>query len=193
MITVKSNIKQFLENYRKKVENFKVVLNTVAEKLATRMAHDMYEEIARTENVWAIDDKPNFHDETGKMGYAHTGKSFEYWFDIQHTSDRSVRVGIGENIQPHLMSDGNLVNPAYFIEFGFGIVGQNNPMKNADAYNWIYNKKNHNEAWYYGGYDAEIHLSDGAKGINFMYNTIQRYKDNWQKYLGELLKEQANG
>ena len=40
----------------------------------------------------------------------------------------NIRVSIGEKITPHNMSDGNRVNPAYFIEFGFGIVGQNNPM-----------------------------------------------------------------
>ena len=28
------------------------------------------------------------------------------------------------------MSDGTLVNPVYFIEFGFGIEGQENPMQN---------------------------------------------------------------
>jgi hypothetical protein len=198
MISIKSNIKEFLQNYRKKVANFKVVLNSIAEKLATRMAHDMYDEIARTENVWAIDDKPNFHDETGKMGF-HTGKGFEYWFDIQPTSESSVRVSIGEKIIPHRMEDESLVNPAYFIEFGFGVVGQRNPMKNADVYNWKYNINNHTEGgfpsspWAYSGFDGKVHISDGAKGINFMYNTIQRYKDNWQQYLKELLKEQANG
>lgn len=192
MIRVTSNINEFLKNYKKKVKRFKKVLLGIAEKVANQIAKDMYEEIKRTENIWAIDDKPNFHDETGKMGF-HTKKNFDYWFDIESTSENSVKVSIGNKAETHKMNDGTIVNPAFFIEFGFGIVGQNNPAKNTEAVGWSYNINKHTEPWYYIGWDFDDHISDGAKGVNFMYNTIQKYRANWETYIKGLLKEQANG
>ena len=197
MITVTSNIDEFLKHYQKRIQNFKSFLGTIAEKLANRMAHDMYEIIQKTENVWAIDDKSNFHDETGKMGF-HTSKGFDYWFEIQPTSETSIRVSVGEKVTPHKMKDGTRVNPAYFIEFGFGVAGQKKPMENATKLNWKYNVNNHKEGgippspWAYTGFDGEMYISDGAIGTNFMYNTFEDYRNNWKQYLKELM-EQANG
>lgn len=190
MIKIKSNIDSFLNKYRKKCETFKTSLREVAEKLAKRMSEDMFDIISKNEDVWAINDKDNFNDESGKMAF-HKGKNLEDWFTIESIGDNAMRVSIGDNLRKHEMEDGSLVNPAYFVEFGFGIVGQDNPMKNADRYNWRYNKNGHIEAWTYEGWDGLLHESSGAKGINFMYNTIQDYKNNWLKYLNELM-ENAN-
>jgi hypothetical protein len=192
MITISSNINEFLKTYRKKVEKIKNVLLGIAEKLANQMAQDMYNEIKRTENIWAIEDNLNNHDETGKMGF-HMGKDFNYWFDIQLLENNSARVTIGQKAEPHILKDGTIVNPAFFIEFGFGIVGQNNPAKNSEAVGWVYNKNNHEKAWQYLGWDFVDHISDGAKGINFMYNTIEKYRGNWSNYLKQLFKEQMDG
>ena len=192
MIKVNSNIKDFLKNYKKKVDKLKTALLGIAEKLAKKMSEDMYKEIQRTEDVWAIYEPENEQDETGKMAY-HKGKSFDYWFTIESIDNNSVKVSIGDNARKHVMSDEAIVNPAFFIEFGFGIVGQSNPMKNSEAYSWIYNRNHHITAWGYAGWDGKGHISKGAEGTNFMYNTIQKYKDNWNSYLKELLEEQANG
>ena len=192
MITISSNINDFLKAYKKRVEKIKEILLGIAEKLANKMAQDMYAEINRTENIWAIEQTEAQHDESGKMGF-HKGKSFDYWFDIQLLENNSARVSIGQKAETHKLKDGTIVNPAFFIEFGFGIVGQNNPAKNAEAVGWVYNKNNHEEAWQYTGWDFLDHISDGAKGVNFMYNTIEKHRGNWSNYLKELFKEQMNG
>lgn len=174
-VKVKSNIKEFLENYRKKVENFKVILNTIAEKLAQKMVEFMRNEIETNRFQWA---------EKGKL---ETITNVD--FAITPLGEKSVRVSIGDNLRKYTMSDGTLVNPAFFIEFGFGIVGQNNPKKNHEYFDWEYNINGHTHAWFYVGFDGQFYESKGVEGINFMYKA----QLNAKQYLKELLKEQANG
>ena len=179
MITIKSNIKDFLNNYKKKVENFKVVLNTVAEKLAQKIIEYMKNEIETNRFQWA---------EKGKLEtITNVG------FTITPTSDKSVRVFIGDNLRKYKMKDGTLVNPVFFIEFGFGIVGQDNPSKNHEYFDWEYNINGHTDAWWYLGFDGEFYETKGTQGINFMYKALIDKKEDWKAYLKKLLKEQANG
>ena len=194
MITVKSNINEFLKNYRKKVANFKSTLNVLAEKLAERMSADMKDIIFKETYTWSPDADNN--DETGKMAY-HRGVDIA--FDITSIGNNAVRVSIGENLSKHEMKNGDIVNPIYFIEFGFGVRGQRNPATNHSKFGWEYNLNNHTEGgdpdspWWYEGFDGEYHLSDGTKGINFMYRTIDKYRNGWQQYLKELMTEINNG
>ena len=188
MITVNSNINEFLENYRKRVANFKTVLNSIAQKLAERMSADMKKIIFDETYTWSPDAEDN--DETGKMAY-HRGVDIS--FDITSIGDNAVRVSIGGNLDKHEMSDGTMVNPIYFIEFGFGLRGKENPATNHSKFGWEYNKNSHNDAWWYEGWDGEWHLSDGAKGTNFMYRTIDAYRNGWKQYLKEIMTEIKNG
>lgn len=199
MIKVSSNINEFLKHYKKRVSNFKDMLENIAEKLAKRMSEDMYKEIQENEAMWAPFNPETEQNERGKMG-TYKGKSFDFWFEINSMGENAVRVSIGEKIKPHEMSDHSLVNPAYFIEFGFGIIGQQSPAKNAELYGWSYNKNNHSkynnppdDPWIYEGFDHWLRQSRGAEGINFMYRTIDKYRNGWKYYLKELLEEQANG
>ena len=187
MIKVTSNIDEFLKYYKGRIENFKNMLENIAEKLAQRMSQDMKALIYSETSTWSPDAENN--DETGKMAY-HRGK--EISVEINHIGN-GVRVVLGENLDKHEMSNGSLVNPLYFIEFGFGVRGESKPAHNHEKVNWEYNKRNRQEAWGYQGWDGKIHISDGIVGTNFMYRTMDDYRTNWKKYLKELLEEQANG
>ncbi len=194
MIKVTSNIDGFLKNYRTRVGNFKAMLNTLAVKLAQRMSADMKDLIFKETSIWSPDADDN--DETGKIAW-HRGK--DILFDIQQLGNNAVRVSIGENLEKHEMSDGKLVNPIYFIEFGFGLRGQQSSATNHSKVGWEYNVNNHTKGgyppspWVYEGWDGELHTSDGTKGINFMYRTIDKYRIGWKQYLKELMTEIGNG
>ena len=175
MIKINSNIDKVIANFTKKKNNFKNKLENVAKKIAEKMSEDMRNEILSNRHIWA---------EKGSMDYIDTIN-----FDIAKTGDNSVRVSIGENLQKHIMSDGTLVNPVYFIEFGFGIKGEEKPMENADKYDWVYNINNHEDAWVFFGYDDKFHTTKGREGLNFLYNTIVKYKANWETYIFEIMKE----
>lgn len=179
MISVKSNINGFLENYKKKAKSFQFVLDNTANKLALKVIEEMKKEIETNRFQWA---------EKGKL---ETISNID--FKIEPIGEKSVRVSIGDNLRKYTMSDGTLVNPVFFIEFGFGIVGQNNPKKNHELFDWEYNINGHTEAWWYIGFDGEFYQTEGVEGINFIYKTIYERKEYWQNYLKELLKEQANG
>lgn len=179
MITIRSNIDKFLDNYRKKTSAVKTSLTNIAEKLAQKMSTDMAFEISQLRYVWV---------EEGNLS---TVSNID--FDINVVGTNSVRVSIGNNLTPFEMSDGTLVNPVYFIEFGFGIVGENNPKENHAKYDWEYNINGHEGAWYYRGLNGELLESSGREGINFMYRVIQNYKYNWKNYLNELIGEFERG
>ena len=177
MITIKSNIKTFLKNYKKKVEKFKISLSLIAEKLAERMCKDM-KNLIQTDKRWQ--DKGNLSEIENVE------------FRQEKTSETSIRVHIGENLPLFTMKDGTQVNPAFFIEFGFGIVGQNNPKQGTEKYDWEYNIRNHKSYWWFW-YEGRRYGTRGREGINFIYQVSQDYKDNWWKYLKEIIAEIANG
>ena len=178
MITVKSNIKEFLKNYRKKVGNFKTMLNILATKLAERMSADM-KELINKDRRWQ------------EHGNLSTINNVD--FRQESVGENAVRVYIGENLPKFIMADGTPVNPAFFIEFGFGIEGQENPMQNKDKYGWRYNINHYVEGWYFKDKDGEQVFSRGREGTNFLYNTIQTYKTNWEQYVAEIMTEIGNG
>lgn len=174
MISIKSNIKGFLDNYRKKAQRFEVFIENVAEKLAEKMIDFMRNEI-----------KTNFYTWYEYGSYGEIPEFDNISFDIIPIDAKSIRIDIGKNLPLFPMSDGTLVNPAFFIEFGFGIIGQNNPMKNHEAFDWEYNIHGHTKGWTYFGVDGKFHGSKGKKGINFMYNAQQKAKE----FLLEIVKE----
>lgn len=195
MITVKSNINEFLKNYRKKVANFKTVLNSLAVKLAERMSADMKDRINSSKTKWA--EPQTFLDTLPEVG-----------FDIQPIGDNAVRVSIGENLPKRKVGGTTYsiypetqqvkyINPIYFIEFGFGVIGQQKPSKGHEEKGWRYNLNDHGthteNPWHFYDEMKALRTSSGQEGINFLYNTIQDYRDNWQQYLKELMTEIGNG
>ena len=177
MIKITSNINQFLKNYKKKVNNFTSILTSLAEKLALRMSNDMKEYIQR-DRRW--------------QEHGNLSRIENVDFRSELVNSNTVRVHIGENLPKFEMTDGSLVNPAFFIEFGFGIVGERNPKINHSKYNWKYNVRGHKESWFFW-YDGTLMESEGREGINFLYNIMQEYKKNWKKYFYELVMEIENG
>ena len=171
MISVNSNIKEFLANYRKKAEKFTVFLNNVAQKLADKMVEFMRQEIVAKKNVW--------------YEYGSYIDIPDVGFNIIPIDDKTIKVEIGNNLPLLEMNDGTMVNPAFFIEFGFGIIGQNNPMKNNELYNWEYNINKHTKGWAFLGRDGKFYGSKGKEGINFMYNAQQ----NAKRFLSQIIEE----
>lgn len=177
MIKVSSNINEFLKHYKKRIHNFKDMLDNLAEKLARRMSDDM-KNIIQSDRRWQ---------EHGNLSQIDNVD-----FTIEKINGSTVKVSVGENLPKFKMTDGTLVNPAFFIEFGFGIVGENKPKEGKDRYGWEYNIRGHKESWFFW-YDGILMESEGREGVNFIYQTMDNYRKNLQKYIKELLEGQENG
>lgn len=71
-------------------------------------------------------------------------------------------------------SDGAMVNPFFFIEFGFGLKGEANPIDNITSYDWEYNINNHTND------KAQFSWKiNGAVGVGFIQHTIRDYSTRW--------------
>ena len=158
------------------------MLNSLAQKLVERIKTDMLKAITDKEFAW--------HEADGNISEIEIS---DIDFTTTQISENTIRVSIGEKLPRFAMSDGTLVNPIYFIEFGFGIVGQENPMNNRDKYNWRYNINGHTVEWVYKDRYGDYQTSKGAEGTNFLYNTIETYRTNWKQYVAEILGEVSNG
>lgn len=177
MITISSNINDFISKYKNRVNKINAVLGMLAERLAQRMSADMKELI----------DKDRRWQEDGNLS-----RISQVDFRVETIENNKVRVHVGENLPKFvMMNDGTLVNPAFFIEFGFGIVGEQNPKQNHSAYNWEYNINGHKTSWFFR-YEGKLIRSSGREGVNFIYTIMQEYKNNWEKYFRDLLSEIDN-
>lgn len=176
MINITCNINEFLSNYKKKTNSFIFTLQKLAYDLAVKISQDMRNMILK-DTRW---------EEEGNMSDIN-----DVTFRPEILSNNMVRVHIGENLPLIEMSDGTLVNPAFFIEFGFGIVGEQNPKENHENYGWDYNINDHKDYWFFK-YNGELLKSKGREGINFMYITMQEYAIKWKAYFYELLARYSN-
>jgi hypothetical protein len=171
------------------------MLNKLAQKLAERMSADMKDRINSSKTKWA--EPQTFLDTLPEVG-----------FDIQPIGDNAVRVSIGENLPKRKVGGTTYsiypetqqvkyINPIYFNEFGFGVIGQQKPSKGHEEKGWRYNLNDHGtnteNPWHFYDEMKALRTSSGQEGINFLYNTIQDYRDNWQQYLIELMTEIGNG
>lgn len=190
MVVVKSNVDKVIKSFTKFRNAVKLSLEDIGEKIALLMVQDMQEEIERNRNVWL---QPNGNLEN--VGYVD--------YTITKIEGNKIRVTLGDAMPliqvgdtyfslPHNQHT-EYVNPLYFIEFGWGCVGEENPKQLAQRYSWEYNTNDHGgvnpDPWGFYGNDGFLTETRGREGINFLYNTIQDYRDKWKTILVSLIKE----
>lgn len=79
-------------------------------------------------------------------------------------------VAIGEQTPKVSLSGYNglptSINPYLFVEFGFGIVGQNKPVREAQKRGWQYNVKRHTSKWTFTDKYGNQFYTKGVRGAN---------------------------
>ena len=171
MVSITSNINDVLKSLKSKQTRFKAIISNIALIVAQAVKDDMVAEINANISNWS--------------------KPYELISSVVKPESQIIlvptelgyRIEIGNNLGGLEMSDGGLVNPYYFIEFGYGIVGQNSPALKSSEYNWEYNINKHNNYWFFFGTDGKKHATKGRIGINFMYNAIQKNKNSWKNII----------
>ena len=106
---------------------------------------------------------------------------------IVEKNGASYIVSIGKNTQPFDMNDGTFVNPYFFIEFGFGISGELNPVGFADRFGWEYNIRPHLHPWRFKGQDGSLVWTTGGKGVGAISTLIN---SAFQRIVNEVMAEE---
>lgn len=110
--------------------------------------------------------------------------------DIEYEiKDNVATIYIGRNTKPIEMKDGRTVNPYYFIEFGWGIRGEESPVNYHSQNGWEYNINGHIHAWWYVGSNGEPRASYGRTGIDFLYRAMQKLKPELEDALAKKFKK----
>lgn len=113
--------------------------------------------------------------------------------DITYDFDgRQGTIYVGKSTPAIPMPDGRMVNPYLFIQFGYGIVGEENPVQYASFSRWEYNINNHVKAWTYLGTDGKTHWTRGRKGTNFFYKIVAKYRQQWKDIVRQEIKDYYN-
>ncbi len=179
MINVNSNIDDFIKRFTDKSKKITKKIEDISEVIASKMIDEMSNYIIAEKSTWLAEKNSIMESVNGTD------------FTIKKTGTGCV-VSIGDLTSKITTKDGTMVNPYFFIEFGYGIRGQKNPKQNANEYSWEYNVNNHTKSWYYWAYgekDSEKIWTVGKEGINFMYNTIQKFRTKWKEIVMREIKE----
>lgn len=178
--SLKSNYQKFSKtfiNFGRELTDS--IIPDAVEKLLKQMCEDMIKDIKA--NIGEI-----------REG---SGLSNIDFTDIKPVYDKVNGTGtiyIGKNTTPLEMRDHNMVNPYLFIQFGYGIVGQENPVQYHTFNRWEYNINNHVKAWSYIGTDGEEYWTRGRKGTNFFYKIVAKYRQQWKDIVKQEIQEYYN-
>lgn len=178
---IKSNYDKFERHLNKFVDSLDIDARLAMEDVLEYVCEEMKQEILNKKDTWCEAWSPLAEDST-------LGSDIHY-----EIKDNKATIYIGRDTKKITMQDGTTVNPYYFIEFGWGIVGENNPVNYHLQNGWIYNVNKHTQAWWYVGYNGEPRASYGRQGIDFLYNAMKKLKPNLEAALGERLKKRWYG
>lgn len=180
-IKIKSNYNDFIKRIQSIPEAIDRGSQEAIEKLLDMMCEEMKAEINNNRATWSQYGSP---------------LSMIDGNDITYTIRKDGTGGtiyVGRNTPKILVGKGNNardVNPYLFIEFGYGIQGENHPVQYASQRGWEYNINNHQKAWAFVGIDGEWHSTNGRIGIDFFYRVIERYRDNWKAIASQAILNQ---
>ena len=111
---------------------------------------------------------------------------------IEHNQIRKVDNGFilynDTTIETDTEGYGGKFSIALAFEYGTGIVGQENPKKNA----WAYNVKEHTGAWLYYGEDGLFHITKGFEGYEIYRFTLEKIREKLKDWINEYGKGGTN-
>ena len=174
---IRSNYNQFDRHIKDVADMLDPDAYLAMDEVLDEICEEMKQEIISKKDTWCEAWSPLEKDKS-------LGTDITY-----EIKDNKATIYVGRNTDKLTMQDGTTVNPYYFIEFGWGIVGENNPINYHLQNGWLYNINHHTQAWWYVGYNGEPRASYGRKGIDFLYNAMKKLKPNLEAALGKRLNK----
>lgn len=182
MLTIKSNI----SSVRKKFQKYTSSFNKKLSKAIEDITNQFYNELVKNINKYLPNPVRNIlTNEIEVDDY-----SFMNDIKIQKENDLLFKIKLGQN-SLRRANDGKLVNPFYYYEFGFGIIGEGTYKNYFDAiqFGWAYDVNDHSYAgWTYPVNDV-YYWTNGVNGLGFLQETVDWYKNNKEKIISDALKK----
>lgn len=177
-IQVKSNFNQFKRRFAKLPRLLDDAVQNSMKEILENMCREMKERLASATKHW-------FDNGGLEAVYQSSGNQ-----DIEYTIEGNKgTILVGKNSSQLKLKDGRVVNPYLFIEFGYGIIGEENPSPKAYLYDWEYNVNNHEKAWVFMGINGDKEWTMGQKGFDFFYPVVDKYQKEWKKIVSnQILK-----
>lgn len=173
---VKDNFDDFMKRFNAFAQSFEPTMQDVMNTLLSDMCEEMKQEIDENRSQW---------EESGSaLELLQLGDDIEYEIAGNHGF-----IYVGRNTNKIKMEDGRDVNPYLFIEFGWGIAGEQQPIQYSAQRRWEYNINAHDKAWVFMGYDNRPHKSIGRVGIDFFYRVVKKYRKIWKQRCVEAFKK----
>ena len=166
--SLKSNYDTFVKRLNSIPDIIDSTMQDAVSEVLQQMCEDMKAEILMNRQTW--------EQEGSIMASLGLGQDIEY-----EVKGQTGTIYIGRNTPLIKMSDGKTVNPYLFIQFGFGIEGQANPIQYAAQRRWEYNVNQHTKAWWFFGTDGKKHWTFGRIGIDFFYQVTNKYREKWKQ------------
>ena len=185
-VQVKSNFNDFI----KKIKAIPQILDESLEQsvlnLLEEMKTEMLDQINSTRGDWL---EPN-GGLSAVDSASRLGREEDITYEVVRKGNGTLTgtIFVGRDAPRLLVGSGsrrNNVNPYLFIEFGWGIKGEEQPANYAIQNGWVYNINEHTKAWVYTGTDGAKHKTAGKNGINFFYNTIRKYRKRWRELVAQ--------
>ncbi len=191
MVTVKTkNLDKVIEKFSNFKDRFDTEhLNKIANKIANKVRDFIELTYTSTKIIWQ-EENGNLKEISGN--------------DVKVIND-STRffVTIGAETTPFEMPKRTeksgqqyqglpkFVNPYFFIEFGFGIIGANNSSKYANKFGWKYNIRPYSNRWHFKGLDGTRTESRGGKGANAIGKLATNFRQICEEVITEEMKQYA--
>ena len=187
MVTISvTNIDKIINKYQKLSESYNGFTQKVAEKVAEKIREFILDQYKSNMTVWQ---EKNGNLETIDGSDVKVVKSgTSYFVTIGENTKKFEMPKRTEKAGAQYQGLPKEVNPYFFIEFGFGIIGQNSPIKFANDFGWRYNLKPYKNGWHFKGLDGTKTFSQGGKGIGAINST----NINFEKFVNSAINEVLN-
>lgn len=180
-IKIKSNWHRVRKNIESLSKQIDTEVQAAMQEILENMCKEMKAKLASGSQYWM--------DNGGLEAVYNASGNQDIEYEIV---DNKGVLYVGRNTSRLIMEDGRVVNPYLFIEFGYGIIGENSPHPKAYLENWDYNVNNHEKAWWFVGINGERTWTMGQKGFDFFYPILDKYKKEWKNIVSKrILKLQT--
>lgn len=193
MVTIKSTgVDEIIKSVKKIQENVSVTnITPMLDKIAEKVKDYIINEYQRNGTIWQ-EKNGNLQEVSGDDVVIIKGVG-SYIITIGSKTQPFDMLSYERLTNPNYSGLPSEVNPYFFIEFGFGIDGENNQIENAPKFGWRYNIRPWSNGWHFTGKDGTGTWSTGGRGIGAISKLVGQGGRNgeFERIVNQIIAEES--